>query len=138
MTQGVSGPRGPADRPMSPHLQVWRWHVTMATSIFHRAAIIALYVGALVLAGWLIALATGNEAYDSYTGLLASPLGLLVLFGLTAALAYFALYAVRQLFWDFGRGLDIRTASRTSWLIIIGAALVAVATWAAIFISGAL
>lgn len=138
MAQQLSGARGPADRPTSPHLQVWRWHVTMATSILHRASIFALYVGALILAGLFVALASGEGAYAAYTGLLASPIGLLVLFGLTAALAYFALYAVRQIFWDFGVGLEIRRASLNSWLLILGAVIVAVLIWAAAVFTGVL
>src|SRR6201989_2338557 len=80
--------RGPQDRPMSPHLQVWRWHVTMATSILHRATGMALYVGLLLVAGWVVALASGAEAFDTYRALLGSPLGLVVLFGLIVAFLY--------------------------------------------------
>ena len=71
------------ERPTSPHLQVWRWHITMATSILHRATGVALYVGALILAAWATALASGPESYGAFMGLLASPLGRLVMFGLT-------------------------------------------------------
>lgn len=137
MAQQLSGARGPADRPTSPHLQVWRWHVTMTTSILHRASIFALYVGALILAGLFIALAFGESAYAAYTGLLASPVGLLVLFGLTTALSYFALYAVRQMFWDFGVGFEIRVSSLNSWLLILGAVIIAVLVWAVAFFMGA-
>jgi succinate dehydrogenase / fumarate reductase flavoprotein subunit len=76
---------GLPDRPLSPHLQVWRWHITMACSILHRATVFALYVGVLLLAGWAVALASGPDAYACYTGLLGSFLGKLVLFGLTVA-----------------------------------------------------
>ena len=137
-TDGQGGPRGPAQRPLSPHLQVWRWHVTMATSILHRGAVIALYIGALILAGLFVALASGEDAYADYTALLGSPPGLLVLFGLTAALIYMALYTIRQLFWDFGVGFDIKTANLTSWLTIIGAAVLSVAVWGAAFLCGVL
>ena len=70
-------------RPLSPHLQIWRWHVTMATSILHRVTGCGLYVGGLILVGWAVALASGPDAYATYVGLLGSPLGKLVLFGLT-------------------------------------------------------
>lgn len=131
-----AGPRGSAERPVSPHLQVWRWHITMTTSILHRASIIGLYVGALILTGLFVALASGEAAYGAYVGLLGSPLGLLVLFGLTVALSYLALYSVRQSFWDFGVGFNIRTSALTSWLLIIGAVIVAVAVWALAFAGG--
>jgi len=138
MAQDISGPRGAVDRPMSPHLQVWRWHITMATSILHRASVIALYVGALILAGLFVALASGPDAYAGYTDILGSPLGLLVLFGLTVALAYLALYIVRQTFWDFGVGFDLKTSNLTSWLMIFGAVIAAVAVWGLAFFAGAL
>ncbi len=132
-----AGPRGSADRPMSPHLQVWRWHVTMAASILHRGAIIATYVGALILAGLIVALASGEEAYGAYRGLLASPLGLLVMFGLTVALIFLTLENIRRLFWDFGVGLDIKTAGSTAWLVIVASVVLAVLVWAAALSMGA-
>ncbi len=70
-------------RPTSPHLQVWRWHLTMASSIFHRATGVALYGGALIAAAWAVSLAMGPEAYGLVTGLLGWILGKLALFGLT-------------------------------------------------------
>jgi succinate dehydrogenase / fumarate reductase cytochrome b subunit len=78
MSNAAPAPRGPADRPTSPHLQVWRWHITMAASILHRATGVALYVGALILAGWAVALARGPGAFSVYRLLLASPLGQLL------------------------------------------------------------
>ena len=79
---------GERARPLSPHLQVWRWHVTMAASIATRATAVALYVGVLIIAGWALALASGPDAYAAYAGLLGSPLGLVVLFGLTVSIFY--------------------------------------------------
>ena len=66
------------DRPLSPHLTIWRWHITMASSIAHRATGVALYVGALILAGWALSLAAGPAAYGDYMALLGSWLGKLV------------------------------------------------------------
>ena len=130
MSEAAKGTgRGPADRPMSPHLQVWRWHVTMATSIFHRGSGIALYVGLLVLAGWVLALAGGGAAYETYMGLLGSPIGLLVLFGLTFSLFYHLANGVRHLFWDTGKGLDPKTADMTGWAAIVFGAVSAVLIW---------
>ena len=67
--------RGLPERPMSPHLTVWRWHITMACSILHRGCVIGLWVGAVILAGWAAALAAGPDAYAGYVGLLGSPIG---------------------------------------------------------------
>jgi succinate dehydrogenase / fumarate reductase cytochrome b subunit len=135
---GAKAPRGPADRPLSPHMQVWRWHVTMATSILHRASLISMYVGALILAGFFIALAAGPDAFEGYKGLLGSPIGMLVLFGLTVALTYHLLYTIRQTFWDSGIGFEVRTSDLTSWLCIIGSVVLALLAWALAFLMGAL
>lgn len=129
--------RGPADRPMSPHLQVWRWHVTMFTSIAHRATGVALYGGALIAMGWFIALAAGPDAYQAYHGLLASPLGQLVLFGLTVSLFYHLANGIRHLFWDVGKGLEPRTADMTGWAAIVFGVVAAVLIWVFSFLKGA-
>jgi succinate dehydrogenase / fumarate reductase cytochrome b subunit len=135
MTDAKAQPRGPQDRPMSPHMQVWRWHVTMATSILHRGTGMALYVGVLVLAGWVIALASGPGAFDTYRALLGSPLGLLVLFGLTVAFLYHLANGVRHLFWDSGKGFEPKTADMTGWAVIVFGVVAAVLIWIIAFLS---
>ncbi|WP_339872558.1 succinate dehydrogenase, cytochrome b556 subunit [uncultured Brevundimonas sp.] len=123
-------------RPLSPHLQVWRWHVTMAASILHRISGSALSAGAVLVGIWLLALAFGPEAYATFTGLSASPLGLLVWFGLTLALTYHLASGIRHLVWDAGKGLDPKTASLLSSLSIWLGLLVGVAFWVWLFVSG--
>ncbi len=134
MSDAKAQPRGPQDRPMSPHMQIWRWHVTMATSILHRATGMALYVGALAAAGWFIALAAGPEAFDGYRALLASPLGYLVLFGLTFSLFYHLANGVRHLVWDTGKGFEIKTADMSGWAVIVFAIVATVLIWVIAFV----
>ena len=129
MSDAKAQPRGPQDRPMSPHVQVWRWHVTMATSILHRATGMALYLGALLLAGWVVALAAGPDAFDGYRALLASPPGLLVLFLGTFALLYHLANGIRHLVWDTGRGLEPKTADMSGWAAIVFALVATVLIW---------
>lgn len=124
-------------RPLSPHLQVWRWHVTMACSILHRASIFALYLAALLLAGWALSLAAGLSAYQGYMAVLGSPLGLLVLFGLTVMLLFNLAYNVRQTFWDLGHGFMPKTADATGLLCIAVGLIGAVLVWGAAFSMGA-
>jgi len=135
MSDAKAQSRGPQDRPMSPHIQVWRWHVTMAASILHRATGLALYVGILVVAGWVIALAAGASAFDHYGALLASPLGLLVLFGLTVAFLYHLANGVRHLFWDSGKGFEPKTADMTGWAVIVFGVVAAVLIWIIAFLN---
>ena len=124
-------------RPLSPHLQVWRWHVTMACSILHRASIFALYLAALLLAGWALALASGLGPYQGYMAVLGSPLGLLVLFGLTVMLLFNLAYNVRQAFWDLGYGFLPKTADATGLACIAFGVIGAVLVWGAAVSMGA-
>ncbi|PLR24410.1 succinate dehydrogenase, cytochrome b556 subunit [Caulobacter zeae] len=130
--------RGLPERPLSPHLQVWRWHITMACSILHRASLFALYVGVLLLAGWALALASGPDHYACYTDVLGSPLGKLVLFGITVAVFYNVAYIVRQSFWDLGKGFDPKTANLTGVVVIAFAVAAAVVTWIIALATGAI
>ena len=123
---------------MSPHLQVWRWHITMAASILHRASIFALYLGLLLLAGWLVALAAGPDASAAYEGVVGSPLGRLVLFGISVMLFFNMAYNVRQAFWDLGYGFELKTAEATAWASIAFGIVAAVALWAGLAIRGVL
>ncbi|HEX5378635.1 MAG TPA: succinate dehydrogenase, cytochrome b556 subunit [Phenylobacterium sp.] len=127
----------PRERPLSPHLQVWRWHITMFTSIAHRATGVGLYVGALILAGWAIALAAGPDAYAQYMGLLRSPLGKLVFFGLTVAVFYHLANGVRHLVWDSGHGFDLKSANLSAYVAIAFAIAATIAVWAIALMTGA-
>lgn len=129
---------GLPERPMSPHLQVWRWHITMACSILHRGCVIALYVGVLLLAGWALSLASGPDAYASYTGLLGSVLGKLVLFGLTFALLFNIAYTIRQTVWDTGRGFTPKVADMSGACAIAFAAVGSIVVWVIAAQTGAL
>ena len=123
-------------RPLSPHLQIWRWHVTMAASILNRLTGGALSVGAVLVLLWLLALAFGPDAYATFTGWMGSPLGLLVWFGLTVALCLHLAGGVRHLIWDTGAGLSLKAADALSWASMIGGVVIAVVFWALLFTSG--
>ena len=124
-------------RPTSPHLQVWRWHITMAGSIAHRASGVALYGGALITAGWALALAMGPGPYATYTALLGSWLGLLVLFGITLSIFYHLASGLRHLFWDTGRGLTPKTADLLTWASFAFALVASLALWIGVLVLGA-
>ncbi|WP_068874985.1 MULTISPECIES: succinate dehydrogenase, cytochrome b556 subunit [unclassified Phenylobacterium] len=131
-------PRGPADRPMSPHLQVWRWHVTMLTSILHRVTGVGLYLGGLIAAAWAVSLAAGPEAYETFKAVLGSPLGKFVMFGMTLSAFYHLGNGIRHLVWDFGYGLDIKSANSSAWAVFGFTIAATLATWAIAFQIGAL
>jgi succinate dehydrogenase / fumarate reductase cytochrome b subunit len=126
------------ERPLSPHLQVWRWHVTLAASILHRLTGMALYAGALVLAGWAVALASGPDAYGGYMRLLGSIGGKIVLFGLTVSVLFHLANGVRHLFWDIGKGFELRTANATATIALIFGFAGAMVVWLFAAATGAL
>ena len=123
---------------MSPHLQVWRWHLTMATSILHRATGFALYFAALVGTAWALSLASGPEAYETFLAWMGSPLGLIVLLGLTASVFYHLANGIRHLIWDLGHGLDIKSANASGVFVFGFTAAATLAVWAIALQTGAL
>jgi succinate dehydrogenase / fumarate reductase cytochrome b subunit len=104
-------------RPLSPHLQIYRWPVSMATSITHRVTGVGLALGTLVVAWWLIAAASGAEAYDTFSTYARSPLGLLILLGFVWSLSFHLLNGIRHLIWDAGLGFNLKAAERVGVLI---------------------
>ena len=111
----AEAPAGVRERPESPSVWIWRWHVTMATSILHRATGVGLYVGALILAGWCVAVASGAEAYSDYMTVLGSIPGKVVLFLLTVAVFYHLANGIRHLVWDAGYGFKPKTVALAIW-----------------------
>jgi len=119
-------------RPLSPHIQVWRWHATMASSILHRATGVANYAGMVLIALWLVLLAAGPEAYAHVETLMNGPAALLVkaiLIGFTFSLIYHLLNGLRHLAWDAGRGFDPQGSNMRSILIIVLALAATGAIW---------
>ena len=116
MAEQAGSPR--AARPLSPHLQIYRWPITMATSIAHRGTGLALAAGTLLVAWWLIAAASGPHAYDVFSTVARNPVGQIVLFAFVWSLAFHLLNGIRHLAWDIGLGFDVRTANRTAAAVV--------------------
>ena len=119
-------------RPLSPHLQVYRPQLTSMMSIIHRATGVALTTGTLVLAAWLVAVAIGGETYKMVAIAVAHPLGQFVLFGYSAALIYHALNGIRHLTWDLGFGLTIPEVYRSGHIVLFLTFLLTACLWLAI------
>jgi succinate dehydrogenase / fumarate reductase, cytochrome b subunit len=120
-----------ADRPLSPHLQIYRWQLTSVMSILHRAAGIALSLGAVLLVWWLVAAASGAEAFDTVQAFLGSWVGVLLLLGWTAALLYHFANGIRHLVWDTGHALDLGSTYLGGWLVVAATALLTLIAWIA-------
>jgi succinate dehydrogenase / fumarate reductase cytochrome b subunit len=121
--------RAPAPRPLSPHLQIYRWSWTMAMSIVHRVTGGALYVGIALVAIWLVALASGPEAFEEVQEFFGSPFGYLILFGYTWALLQHMIGGVRHLIWDFGYGMEPAERINMARFTLIGAVSLTLLIW---------
>jgi succinate dehydrogenase / fumarate reductase cytochrome b subunit len=117
-------------RPLSPHLQVYRWPITMAMSIAHRVTGGALYVGTLLLVWLLVAAATSEHAYDVASSVFGSILGRLVMFGYTFALFHHMLGGIRHFIWDTGRGMEPGTRETLAWANLAGSIVLTLIAWA--------
>ena len=121
-----------ANRPLSPHLQIYRWQMTMVMSIVHRVTGIGLYAGTLLLAIWLIAAASGPRAYEAVDRVAGSWPGLVVLAGYTWALIHHLLGGLRHFVWDFGLGLGKPARDRIAIANLVGSVALTVALWAVV------
>ena len=125
----------PPPRPLSPHLQIYRPQLTTVLSISHRTTGLALVLGTLLLVWWLVAAATGPEAFGRVQRFAGSWLGILVLLGWSFALFWHLCMGLRHLSWDTGWGLDIPNVYRTGWAAVVAAAVLTVIAWIAGFSS---
>lgn len=109
------------DRPLSPHLQIYKPQITSVMSISHRISGVALAVGTLLLTYWLVAAAIGPSAFATAQAVIGSPIGYLALFGWTVALFYHLCNGIRHLLWDAGWGFELPQVYRSGY-IALGAA----------------
>ena len=120
------------NRPLSPHLTIYRPQLNSITSIFVRITGNGLMVGAIAVVWWLMAAASGGAYYNVIDGLITSVLGDIVMGLSVLALWYHALGGVRHLIWDTGRGLDVAMSDKLGWAMIIGSVVLTVLTLIAI------
>ncbi len=129
MAENAASGRVPP-RPLSPHLQIYRWPATMATSIVHRMTGVSLTAGTAILAWWLGALAAGPDQYKLFCNLAATPLGQVVIFGFLWSISFHALNGFRHLAWDIGFGFAKKTSNGLSVMIVFLSIVLAVGIFA--------
>ena len=117
------------DRPLSPHLSIYRWPITMVTSILHRATGVAMAVGFIVFVGWLFDAASGPDVYAMFLGAMDTTIGCALLIGWSYAFFYHLLNGIRHLVWDTGRGLEKGQASASAWFVIVASIALTAAFW---------
>ncbi len=131
----LAGPARPAG-PLSPHLTIYAWPLTMAASITHRMTGVALGAGTLLIAWWLVAAASGPAAYEVFLAVGAHAAGQAVLFLFVWALAFHLLNGLRHLAWDFGFGFKVSTARLTAAVVYVFSVLIAAGVFALTHFSG--
>ncbi len=118
-----------ASRPLSPHLTIYRWPITMTLSILHCVTGVALSVGLIVLTLWLLALSIGAPAYSQIVDLLGSILGRLLLFGFSFAFFFHFCNGIRHLFWDMGKGFEMRQVTASAWTVVVASSALTIWLW---------
>lgn len=119
-------------RPLSPHLSIYRWPMTMTVSILHRVTGIALSLGLIVLVAWIMALADGPTAYGRFTDFMQAAVGRVLLAAWSFAFFFHFANGVRHLFWDAGLGFEIRQANASGWAVIVSTVVLTLAYWLAL------
>jgi len=117
------------NRPLSPHLQIYKFIPTMAMSIIHRITGGALYFGTILVAWWLIAAASGESYFEFVNMIFGSIIGRLVLFGYTWALMHHLLGGLRHFLWDLGYGLEKHTSTKLAWANLAGSVVLTLLVW---------
>ena len=120
---------GPSNRPLSPHLQVYRPQLTSMLSILHRATGIALSIGALYLATWVVCAALGPTAYGKFQAFNTSVVGRIVLGGWLFCAFYHLTNGIRHLFWDAGYGFELQDAYRSGWIVVAVSLVATLVSW---------
>ncbi len=117
-------------RPLSPHLQVYRPQITTVLSILHRATGIVLAVGAFGVAWWLLAIRASAQRWSQFTDLAGSLPGKLVLAAFSWCLLYHLCNGIRHLFWDAGKGFEIKQFYASGWAVVVLSFALTAGLWA--------
>lgn len=118
------------DRPLSPHLSIYRWPVTMATSIVHRATGVGMAIGFILFVFWLGDMAVGPDAYAAFMDVVDSTIGRVLLVGWSWAFFYHLANGIRHLVWDAGYGFEKNQANASAWIVIVLSVLATAGFWA--------
>ena len=119
------------DRPLSPHLQIYKPQLTSVLSILHRITGAALAIGTLLLVWWLVAIAAGPESFAAAQEFFGSVIGQLLLLGWSWALFYHLCNGIRHLAWDIGWGFDLKSVYATGWAVVIASCALTAIAWIA-------
>lgn len=117
------------NRPLSPHLQVYRLPLPALLSITHRATGVFLTIGTILLSLWIISLATGAGEFQSVKGFIGSFIGRMLLLGWTFSLFFHLLNGIRHLYWDMGKGMELKSVYTSSYITLAASAVLTLLVW---------
>jgi len=135
-TSGAAFQMSNLNRPLSPHLQVYRPQLTSVLSIAHRITGVALFAGIIALTIWLLSLAGGEQSFVRVSAIIGSALGQLILFTFTLAMFYHLCNGIRHLFWDAGYGFELDTVYTSGKAVLVATVVLTIVIWAAAMMAG--
>ena len=115
--------------PLSPHLQIYRWHISSLLSITHRISGVINLLALILIFFWLIFLSSGENNYESFLLIINSFIGKFILIGFTWSMSFHLLSGIRHLVWDLGYGFEIKTANITGIIVIISSLTLTIIFW---------
>ena len=115
--------------PLSPHLQIYRWHISSLLSITHRISGVINLLSLILIFFWLIALSLGESNYESFLLIINSFIGKFILIGFTWSMSFHLLSGIRHLVWDLGYGFEIKTANISGIIVIIFSLVLTIVFW---------
>tara|TARA_Y100000590_G_scaffold65773_1_gene71058 strand:+ start:922 stop:1308 length:387 start_codon:yes stop_codon:yes gene_type:complete len=115
--------------PLSPHLQIYRWHISSLLSITHRISGVINLLSLILIFFWLIALSLGESNYESFLLIINSFIGKFILIGFTWSMSFHLLSGLRHLIWDLGYGFEIQTANISGIIVIISSLTLTIIFW---------
>ena len=115
--------------PISPHLQIYRWHISSLLSITHRISGVVNLLALILIFFWLLVLSLGESNYELFLLIMNSFIGKFILIGFTWSMSFHILSGIRHLAWDMGYGFEIKTANISGIIIIISSLVVTIIFW---------
>ena len=115
--------------PLSPHLQIYRWHISSLLSITHRISGVINLLALILIFFWLIFLSLGENNYQSFLLIINSFIGKFILIGFTWSMSFHLLSGIRHLVWDFGYGFELKTSNITGLIVIFGSFILTILTY---------
>jgi len=118
-----------SNSPLSPHLQIYRWHISSLLSIIHRISGVINLMGLILIFFWLLVLSFGENNYESFLLIINSFFGKFILIGLTWSMSFHILSGIRHLAWDMGFGFEIKTANISGIIVLIFSLTLTIIFW---------